>query len=514
MRRRLGRFGVDFDEEILRRLAFAHRAEQGVFLAFLDGFFAIDLQPAGHEEDFAIGLENVGERPGGDACQPGRDLEFRRREKHRDETPRDHVVELLLGLVELAGDLSGGDDREVVGNLGPIENALGGKHQIVPQRLRCEAGQIPHHAALVGRGEGLEDILHRAEIILRQVARIGPRIGQRLVLLIKRLRQLQRAARGEAEAVRGLALERGQVVKQRRRLARGLLRFGDNPGFPLAARLDGIGLLKRPQPVGAGVRVGFVLLKILAPPAAAVVAGLDAEITIHFPVGFRHEGLDFFFPADEDGQRRRLHASRRGEPEAAETRIHRGQRAGGVDAHQPVALAAAQRGIGQRLHLLVAAQFTERLLDGGVGHRLHPQPPRRLFHPRGFDDVAENQLPLAPGVAGVDDLAHVAPLHEALEHFQAIRRVIARLQLEFLRQNRQALEFPTWLLPLGLARQRQLDQVPDRRGNDVGLVLKKIFLLFELGQAGNTSQHPRQIGGHAGFLGNDECFHRHRDGWK
>ena len=57
-------------------------------------------------------------------------------------------------------------------------------------------------------------------VILRQRARIGARISDHLVPLVKRLRDLQRAARGQAEAVVRFALQRRQIVKPRRSLAR------------------------------------------------------------------------------------------------------------------------------------------------------------------------------------------------------------------------------------------------------------------------------------------------------
>ena len=69
-------------------------------------------------------------------------------------------------------------------------------------------------------------------MILRQVAGVGSRIGEHLVLLVKRLRDLQRHPRGEAEALVGFALERGQIVKQRRRLGGRLLLLLDGAGLP------------------------------------------------------------------------------------------------------------------------------------------------------------------------------------------------------------------------------------------------------------------------------------------
>ena len=72
------------------------------------------------------------------------------------------------------------------------------------------------------RAMSAHGVPHRGEIILGQVARIGPGIGQGLVLFVERLGELEGAAGGESEAVAGFALEGGEVVEQRRGLARGL----------------------------------------------------------------------------------------------------------------------------------------------------------------------------------------------------------------------------------------------------------------------------------------------------
>ena len=54
---------------------------------------------------------------------------------------------------------------------------------------------------------------------------------------------------------------------------------------------------------------------------------------------------------------------------------------------------------------LVAAQLREAVADRRRRHRLQPEPLDRLGRLRVLDDVAEDQLALAPGVAGVDERA-------------------------------------------------------------------------------------------------------------
>src|SRR5262249_59072177 len=81
----------------------------------------------------------------------------------------------------------------------------------------------PEHVA---RGRGvLADRLQRGgrrlqlrDEVAREPARARARVGDRLLVLVERLCDLQGAARGEAEAPVRVALERGEVVEQRRAL--------------------------------------------------------------------------------------------------------------------------------------------------------------------------------------------------------------------------------------------------------------------------------------------------------
>src|SRR5205823_10730019 len=91
-----------------------------------------------------------------------------------------------------------------------------------------------------------------------------------------------------------------------------------------------------PQPFRPRVGVIFRLLEFLVEPATVVLATGGAERTDDLPVVARTEGADLFFALDQDGERRRLHASHSGELEAARFGIERGHRPRAVDAHQPV----------------------------------------------------------------------------------------------------------------------------------------------------------------------------------
>ena len=91
-----------------------------VVLAFAFGLPAIDREPAGIDDDLAVGLELL-PLDGGDAR---RDLELRRRIKHRDEAARDEIVDFLLRLAQALRHGAGGDDGKVIADFGVIEDAL------------------------------------------------------------------------------------------------------------------------------------------------------------------------------------------------------------------------------------------------------------------------------------------------------------------------------------------------------------------------------------------------------
>ena len=96
-------------------------------------------------------------------------------------------------------------------------------------------------------------------MVLRQVARIRSRISEHLVLLVKRLRDLQRHARGKAEAAIRLALEGGEIVEQGRRLGRRLLFLLDCPGLAFALRSMASAFSCFPDSFGARVLIAILL---------------------------------------------------------------------------------------------------------------------------------------------------------------------------------------------------------------------------------------------------------------
>src|SRR5205823_676622 len=78
---------------------------------------------------------------------------------------------------------------------------------------------------------------YRRDVILRQIAGIGPRISNDFEALVKLLRNLQGAFGAKAATVR-IPLQTGQIVKKRRRLRGRLAFFSRNARFAKAAALD------------------------------------------------------------------------------------------------------------------------------------------------------------------------------------------------------------------------------------------------------------------------------------
>ena len=199
-------------------------------------------------------------------------------------------------------------------------------------------------------GEHAHGLLDHRQVVLGQRARIGTRIGQRLVPLVQALRQRQRrlgarsrsgrwpraaATSGRTAAARpaSSACDSSVTVAALPRTASAMAR-----GFALGP--DAVGLRARASSGGSSSTSGSNHLPGYSPASAR-------KLRVDFPVVAADELADLLLALDHDGQRRRLHAAHRGQEEAAVARVEGGHRARAVDADQPVGLGARARGVGQ-----------------------------------------------------------------------------------------------------------------------------------------------------------------------
>jgi hypothetical protein len=332
------------------------------------------------------------------------------------------------------------------------------------------------------------------------------------VALVQALRERKRGLGAEAELAVGLALQAGQVKEQRAGLRAGLAFFVHAARLAAHRVGNGARLWLRPEAVGAGFGV-FAFLPLRVEPLAGVVAGLRGKARVHFPVVAAHEAADFFFALDHERERGRLHAAHGGQKEAAVARVERRHRARAVDAHEPVGLGAAARGLRQALHLRVRAQRGKAVADGLRRHGLQPQAPHGLAQRHGVAvlaaarvllDQAEDQLALAARVAGVDELGHVLAPRQAHHGAQAALGLVHGLELEIRRNHGQVRKAPFAALDVVGFGRLDLEQVAHGAGDDVALVLEIIVVLVEFARHGREGAHDVLRDG--GLFGDDQGF--------
>ena len=153
---------------------------------------------------------------------------------------------------------------------------------------------------------GLHDLAHRRQIVLGQVARIGSRVGQNLVLFIERLRDRKRGLGGEPESAVGLALQGRQVVERTGPLARRFGLINHSARLPRAFGHNRLSAGAIPEPIRAGMFVGFGFAKSALKPLAIVLTGHRTEAGANFPVVTGDKPADLFLAAHDNGERRCL----------------------------------------------------------------------------------------------------------------------------------------------------------------------------------------------------------------
>ncbi|MPM93305.1 hypothetical protein SDC9_140441 [bioreactor metagenome] len=270
--------------------------------------------------------------------------------ERRDETAHHHVVNLRLGLVQPAGPRAGRNDGEVVADLRVVEDALLLSHPAI-------ADHPPGVLGIRRAAEGAQHLLHLLHVILRQRRGFRARIGCDLVLLVERLRDVQGLLRGELELLVGLTLQGGEIKQLGWCAGRGLRFIPDRTGRDAPALgYNRFRLRPVPESTASGCRILVAIGNLNGgrgtEPSADIGARLRPKGRMDFPVVLRNEGFDLLLTMHEDGERRRLHPTRRhhfvalGLPLAQPCHTTRA-----VDAYQPVRLTATLRGVAQRVEL-------------------------------------------------------------------------------------------------------------------------------------------------------------------
>ena len=331
--------------------------------------------------------------------------------------------------------LQGGDDGVVV------------RHLLVIYQQGHIREELP--APVKGRhlGRQVEDRRSGLRHVGGQKPAVRPGIGQQL-LLVEGLRVVQSLLRRVAERPVCLPLQGGQVVELGRRLF--LLFTGDGSADRFRA---GAG---RPQ----GLRLrrgGDPLADRLGP----------AQSQAHMVVLLFAEHCDFAVPVHQHGKGGRLHP-----PYIQGAVVEDGEQPGGVDPDEPVGFLAAEGGLIQRVILGAGAQVSEALPDRRVLHRGDPQTGEGLPASRHLIDQPEDELALPPGVAGVDQLGDILPVHKAFQVLEGVLLVLRQHIAEGLRQDGKVVILPLLIAGVVPSRVHRGHQMPHAPGNDEPIPLK------------------------------------------
>ena len=213
------------------------------------------------------------------------------------QPPANQIINLLFLRTQPGADRHrGGNDGVMIADLAIIDKA---RAQWPLPAARCQPGAI-------GFFNRCDHGRQRTGDCHGQVAAIGARITDQLVLLIKRLGDIQRGLRAEAIQAVGVALQFGEVIQQRRCGAPGFgtARFDHRPTLPgaghdafrllaIGRQALGLGLWARAAKPGTGVGQGVLRFR--------------RENRHHFPILLGDKGANRQLAFDYHRQGGRLH---------------------------------------------------------------------------------------------------------------------------------------------------------------------------------------------------------------
>jgi hypothetical protein len=118
--------------------------------------------------------------------------------------------------------------------------------------------------------------------------------------------------------------------------------------------------------------------------------------------------------------------------------------------------------------------------------------------------VGEDQLALAPGVAGVDHAVDVLALQQLVDHVQLLLRFrVARPDLELGRDDGQGVELPRLPRRVVVLRVGELEQVPDGEGDDVPVAFVERLVVVEA-----AGKRVDDVARNGRLFGDDQGLHR------
>ena len=153
--------------------------------------------------------------------------------------------------------------------------------------------------------------------------------------------------------------------------------------------------------------------------------------------------------------------------------IENGEKARGVDPHQPIRFLAAEGRLIQGFIIGAGAQVRKALPDSAVLHRGNPEAKDRLAAAGHFIHQTEDQLPFAPGVTGIDNGIHIGAVHQSAEIFKGILLAWRQHIAERLRQNGEIIIAPFLEIFVIAARIHRGYQVPYTPGHEKAAALIK-----------------------------------------
>ena len=473
------RFGLAFadaDGDAFQGLALLE-FWQGAILAgvfFLLVFVANEIKafPAEINGDVAAGGETLAVHVEGDAGL----LVFIRSEEVGQKTLHDELVNaaLIAGEVVLAEAFLGWDDGVVVADFGVVDAPW------------CDAAFFGADLASdVGVAVGCESgetLREGGYDIFREIAGIGARIGEQLVLFVEPLHQRKRLLGAESVAGVGVTLEGGEVV-ERWRLGAFFLRIDARHGGGLFV-------------AGADDALASALIvKTSALIFALIEQAHAVHICEHFVIRCALKITDGALALHDHCERRRLHAAS-GKLRVVAT----GEGAGGVEANDPVGFAARLGGAVEVVVFCRWLEMGEALADGLVGLAGDPETAHRLFDVRFFNDPARDELAFAAGVGGDDDLANVGAFHQAGNCAELLAGLRDDDEVHVLWQDRQRVHAPGFVFFAVMLRIGQRDKMAQCPGDDVFLIFK-ITVVFSA-----DAQHAGELAANGWFFCKYEGF--------